>query len=120
MTSHLRSSPSYREICKDFSAEFGKLSGSRRQAEAQANLFGNPSPLQAGRKDFDRQEEEVLLRERGSLENAHMLIDEALDGAQTNTEALSRQTQAFRDIRSSLQGLGARFPNVGRGLGGIL
>ena len=67
---------------------------------------------------MDQTEEEVLLRERQGLENAHMLIDEALDGGASNMEGLSRQTQAFRGLRGKLGKLGERFPSVGWGRDG--
>lgn len=60
-----------------------------------------------------------LLRERQNLENSHFMIDEALEQATANREAIGRHNEMFQDMRSKMTRINAMFPNMDTLIGKI-
>ncbi|CAD7924965.1 unnamed protein product [Amoebophrya sp. A120] len=104
----------FREQYRDLVQDFKSLT---RDLPAQ---IGKSNLLPVRERDvYAKNEEEGLLRERGTLEQSHLLIDEALSNANANREQIGKHNEIFRDMRQKMTRINSMFPNMDSLIGKI-
>uniref|UniRef100_A0A7S3D056 Golgi SNAP receptor complex member 1 n=1 Tax=Palpitomonas bilix TaxID=652834 RepID=A0A7S3D056_9EUKA len=114
---HTRQLQRHRELCLSFTREFRKIKTNITTARENAEIFNT---VRGDMRDGERtNRNDILLRERSSIQNSQRSTAATLEQAVGARESLGHQRQTFTSITSRMSHLAQTLPGVNNLIGAI-
>jgi Golgi SNAP receptor complex protein 1 len=97
----------HREILQDYTRDFKRTRAQIVENEQRQNLLGSVrdeiSAFKSGQQNLT--DNDMLLAERGKIDNSHRMTDEVLDQAYATRREFSQQRSAISGVNARMQGV---------------
>jgi len=98
----------HREILQDYTRDFKRTRAQIVENEQRQNLLGSVrdeiSAFKSGQQS-NLSDNDMLLAERGKIDNSHRMTDEVLDQAYATRREFSQQRSAISGVNARMQGV---------------
>ena len=96
----------HREIVSDYTRDFKRTQSQIRESEKRQNLLGSVREEISNFKQGQGQNDsDMLLAERGRIDNSHRMTDEVLEQAYATRYEFSQQSSALGQVNTRMKGV---------------
>ena len=96
----------HREIVSDYTRDFKRTQSQIRESEKRQNLLGSVREEISNFKQGQGQNDsDMLLAERGRIDNSHRMTDEVLEQAYATRYEFSQQRSALGQVNTRMKGV---------------